>query len=73
MKMKVFKTMRPESDYYIGMKLYTFFILVVLSPLPSIFSALLEDSLFWSSFLASEYLRSALRTLERLFDDAFSF
>ena len=31
----------------------------------------LEDSLFWSSFLAFEYLRSALRTLVRLFDDVF--
>ena len=37
--------------YYCSvMKLYTFFILVVLSSLPSIFSALLEDSLFWSYF-----------------------
>ena len=77
------------------MKLYTFFILAVLSSLPSIFSALLEDSLFWSyfprfrvsaqrprglfdyafffsgTFPASEYLRSASRSLERLFDDAF--
>ena len=42
------------------MKLYPFFILAVLSPLPSIFSVLLEDSLFWSSFPASEYLRSTL-------------
>ena len=33
----------------------------------------LKDSLFWSSFLAFEYLRSASRTLVRLFDDAFFF
>ena len=46
--------------YYIGVELYTFFVLVVLSPLPSIFSALLKDSLFWSSFPASDYLRSTL-------------
>ena len=47
-------------NYYIGVELYTFFISAVLSPLPSIFSVLLEDSLFWSSFPASEYLRSTL-------------
>ena len=39
-----------QHYYYIGVKLYTFFILAVLSLLPSIFSALLEDSLFWSYF-----------------------
>ena len=31
----------------------------------------LEDSLFWSSFLAFEYLHSTSRTLVRLFDDVF--
>ena len=60
-----------QHYYYIGVKLYTFLILAVLSLLPSIFSALLEDSLFWSYFPCSEYLRSASRTLVGLFDDAF--
>ena len=42
-------------------------VLAVLSSLSSIFSALLEDSLFWSSFPTSEYLRSASRTLRWCF------
>ena len=42
------------------------FILAVLSSLSSIFSALPEDSLFWSYFPAFEYLRSASRTLSRV-------
>ena len=71
--------------YYSGIKLYIFcnfvvimqssfiqffFYLAPLSSLPSIFSALLEDSLFWSSFPASEYLRSASRTLVGLLESS---
>ena len=52
-----------KHHYYIGMKIYTFFILAVLSPLLSIFSALLEGSLFWSYFPTSEYLLSTPRGL----------
>ena len=53
-------------NYYSVVKLYTFLILAVLFSLPSIFSALPENSLFWSHFPASEYLRSASRTLSRV-------
>ena len=48
------------------MKFYTFLILAVLSSLSSNFSAFLEDSLFRLSFPASDYLRSASRTLSRV-------
>ena len=46
------------------------FILAVLSSLPSIFSALLEDSLFWSYF---PRFRVSAQDPRGLFDDAFFF
>ena len=54
--------------YYIGVRLYTFSFLAVLFQLPSIFSALLEDSLFWSYF---PRFRVSVQRPRGLFDDAF--